>query len=129
MSGRVRFTTVLPLLLALATLSIAGCNKVGVVRLSSVSRRAPKPATCHLDVYTSKQAVKRRFVEVCLIDSRTGTTAFHDKSAASAIENARPAACRCGADALLIARTDTEGVSLAGWGQGKAIIKAIAYVR
>lgn len=106
-----------------ASLGIA-CTSVGVTR---VAEAPPKVAGCKLDVYTSEAEIRQPFQVVCLIDSRTGTTAFHTKTASAAIQNARPRACECGADALIVAAVDTEGATYATWGQGKAILKAIRY--
>ena len=101
-----------------------GCASVGVTRLGEAP---PKAAGCKLDIYTSEAEIKRPFKVVCLIDSRTGSTAFDSKTAAAAIQNAKPMACGCGADALIVAMADTEGASYARWGQGKAILKAVSY--
>jgi hypothetical protein len=105
------------------------CTKVGVTHLGNAGSYAPKPENCALDVFSSSDEIKQKYVEVCLIDSRTGSTLFHDKSAAAAVDHARADACKCGADALLIQSTDTKGVSMSGWGEGKAIVKAIRYVK
>ncbi len=105
---------------------IAGCAKVGVTRLDQSF--SPRPENCHLDIYTDTGKIPRAYREVCLIDSQTGTTAFANKTVAAAIELARPAACSCGADAIIVSGTATEGISMAGWGRGSAIIKAIVYL-
>lgn len=103
---------------------ISGCASVGI---TEVNPGEPKAEGCSLNVYTEKSEVEREFVTACLIDSRTGTTAFAEKTAASAIENSKPAACKCGADALLIDKAGSEGASYGSWGEGKAIIKAIRF--
>jgi len=103
----------------------AGCTTVGVTRLRGAG--APKPDYCALDVYTSASTIPQPFEEACLIDSRTGTTAFDDKTVHGAIDAARPAACRCGADGLVVENAHTEGTTAFGWGSGAAIIKAIRY--
>ncbi len=103
---------------------VAGCSSVGITRVKAAPARS---ANCNLEVFTSEQEVKRPFEVLCLIDSRTGTTAFHDKTAAAAIEHAKPQACGCGADAILISALDTEGPGWGTWGQGKAILKAIRF--
>lgn len=110
----------------LTSIQILGCASVGVTRLAGQMPPA-KPANCHLDIYTDSTKITRPYEELCLIDSRTGTTAFHRRSAAEAIRQARPAACRCGADALIIGGVQTKGMSMAGWGMGTANIKAIRY--
>ncbi|PMR72079.1 hypothetical protein [Billgrantia endophytica] len=107
-----------------ATLLVTGCTSVGVTPVNSFSA---KPANCQLDIYASEAEIQRPFQTACLINSRTGTTAFHRKNAAAAIDHARSEACGCGADAMLIQATDTQGVTMTTWGQGKAIIQAIRY--
>jgi len=110
---------------ALLVVVATGCTSVGVTRLRGAG--APKPEYCSLDIYTSASTVPQPFEEACLLDSRTGSTAFHDKTVHGAIEAARPAACGCGADGLIVEAAQTEGVTGFGWGSGAAIIKAIRY--
>ena len=103
----------------------SGCSAVGVTRLIEAQ---PRSADCHLDVYSSASEIKRPYKVVCLLDSRTGTTLFHRRTGAAAVDNARRKACHCGAHAILISQMDTEGMSMARWGQGKALIRAIRYL-
>lgn len=110
--------------IVLAAVALAGCSSVGSTQLVT---SAPKPANCQLDVYSSPSEIKRKYQPVCVIDSRTGTTAFHDKTASAAIRNAKPIACQCGADAILIEGMETEGMTFMTWGKGTAIIKGIKY--
>jgi hypothetical protein len=116
-----------PIGLALAIASclvMPGCGSVGVTPINSAPSR---PGGCRLEIFTSEQKIRRPFQVLCLIDSRTGTTAFDDKTVAAAIEKAKPLACGCGADAILIAGVDTQGPGWGTWGQGKAILKAIRF--
>jgi hypothetical protein len=71
--------------------------------------------------------VKHKFEVVCLIDSLTPSNAFADKTAAGAIKRAKPSACECGADGLIIESLTTQGTTAFGWGSGSAILKAIRY--
>jgi hypothetical protein len=100
------------------------CASVGV---TEIKPGRSKPLGCQLDVWTSVEEIPRPHVVACLIDSKTGSSAFDDKTAAGAIKLARPAACECGADALLIANTARTGVSAYSWGEGMATVKAIRY--
>lgn len=109
---------------AIMLLAIAGCSTAGTTQLKLASAR---PEHCELDVYASKEEITRPWETVCMIDSRTGTTAFHTKTASAAIDHAKPHACECGADAILIDSMDTEGVTLGTWGRGKAILQGIRY--
>ena len=108
----------------IALMLLAGCSSVGKTQLVTAT---PKPANCQLDIYSSEKEIKRPYTPVCVIDSRTGTTAFHDKTASAAIRNAKPQACECGADAILIKQMDTEGMTFMTWGKGEAILQGIKY--
>lgn len=108
----------------LSLLLVSACASVGVTPLKTASS---KPYDCSLDIYLSEKEVPKSFETLCLLDSRTGTTAFDDRSASAAINLSRPHACQCGADAIVVSQVDTEGMTLSGWGQGKAIIRAIRY--
>ncbi|MDY0144354.1 MAG: hypothetical protein RBR97_20930 [Bacteroidales bacterium] len=89
----------------------------------------PKENDCNLDVFFNENEIKKEFEVIALIDSRTGTTAFHKKTVAEAIRIAKPKACEAGADAILIVQSDTEGISYASYGMGKAIIKCLKYTK
>lgn len=112
-------------ILTVATfLFFAGCASVGV----TVMKQYPaKPEDCDLDVYTGKDEISKEYEAICLIDSKTGSTAFSEKTVAKAIELAKPEACECGSDAILVASGDKEGMSAGSWGEGKAMIKGIKY--
>lgn len=103
----------------------SGCASVGVTKLGKGAKA--KPEDCDLDVYASPAEVKRPYREVCLLDAQTSSSAFADKTVAGAVDKARPAACECGGDAILISDGDTEGSSMTGWGRGKAMLRAIVY--
>lgn len=104
---------------------LSGCANVGVTQLKPATSKSP---TCSLDIYSSEKDITQPYEVVCLIDSRTGTTAFHKKTGAAAIEQAKSKACECGADAMLVETIDTAGITLMTWGKGTAIIKAIRYL-
>lgn len=107
-----------------AIILLSGCASVGSTQLKPSEPKAPN---CQLDIYSSKEEIKRPYESVCVIDSRTGTSAFDDKSAAGAIRLSKPKACQCGADAILIEQMDTEGMTFMTWGKGKAIVRGIRY--
>ena len=79
---------------------------------------------CKLEVYFSKTEIERPYVVIALLDSKTGSNL--NKTVARAIENAKPKACKCGADAILVGQTNTVTVS-GGGGYGSAIIKCIKF--
>ncbi len=115
-----KFLIILPLIF------LNACASVGTTRISGINT-TEKPPTCNLDVYSSAKEIKKKYKVACLIDSRTGTTVFHGRNVNEAISQAKPHACKCGADALIIENVDTEGIGFSSWGMGKAIIKAIIY--
>jgi hypothetical protein len=105
---------------------VGGCASVGVTRMGSSA--PPKPEGCNLDVYDDPGSIDRPYREVCLIDAKTGSSIWTDKTMAGAINEARPAACQCGADAILVTGGDVEGASFGGgYGHGKATLRAIVY--
>ena len=107
-----------------SVLVITSCASVGV---TTIKKHRPRGENCSLDIYTDKKEIKVPYEVISLIDSHTGSTLIHVRTASQAIENAKPAACEAGADAMLIESADTEGVTYKRWGQGKAIIKALRY--
>ena len=106
--------------------AVSACAGVGVTQ---TKQAVAKPEDCPLDIYTNDSEIKRKFEVICLLDSKTGSTLFADKTVAGAIENARPDACKCGGDGMIIGDTRVEGVSMAGWGEGTAMIKVIRYTK
>lgn len=104
---------------------VAGCASVGVTRMKVTQ---PKPEDCQLDVYSAESDVKRPFEVVCVLDSKTASSLFADKTVAGAIENARPDACECGADAIVIASGGAEGANFGSWGTGFALLRGIRYL-
>lgn len=105
-------------------LLMTSCASVGV----NISKSyPPKDKDCMLDVYYSEQEVKKSFEVIALIDSKTGSNLFAKKTVSAAIELAKPKACECGADAIIITQMDKEGVTAGGYGYGKAMIKCIKY--
>lgn len=105
----------------ISSLIIVACASVGVTISKSVAAR---PKGCNLDVYFSESEIKRPYDVIALIDSKTGSNL--NKTVAKAIENAKPQACKCGADAILVGQTNTVTVA-GGGGYGSAILKCIKY--
>lgn len=111
-------------LVPLLGLAISGCATVGVTPI----KKAPsKPKDCELEIFTSESEIKKPFEVLCLLDSKTGGSAFADKTMAGAIKLAKPEACKCGADAILVSGGRAEGVTLFTWGEGFATLKAIRF--
>ena len=96
----------------------------------TVTKNYPeKPADCALDVFLGDKDIKRPYETICIIDTKTGKSAFHGKGLNKVIDIARPLACRSGADAmvlLLVGRTDGNGFNDAG-GSSNGVFKGIKY--
>lgn len=108
----------------LGALMFVACASTGVTRL----RTAPsKPDNCNLDIYTSENEVKREHEVLCMIDATSGRTLGDDRTVRGALANARPEACRCGADAMVVMSSSTTTASAAGWGEGTVVVRAIRY--
>lgn len=103
---------------------LSACGSVGVTKLRP---SLPRPSDCDLDIYSSASEVSHQFEVLCLIDSRTPSNAFADKTGSGAINRAKPFACSCGAEGMIVESLTTEGTTAFGWGSGTAILKAIRY--
>jgi len=104
---------------------VSACSSVGVTKMNHYQA---KSENCELDIYSSENEVKKEYTVACLIDAQTGSSLFHDRTAAGAINEAKPKACECGADAIIVVATDREGGNY--WRStsvGKATIKAVKY--
>jgi hypothetical protein len=103
---------------------IASCATVHVNKLKEYP---PKPLDCELDVYMIADDIKRPHEEICILESLTGTNLFSKKTFEQAIKLAKPKACECGADAILVSSVDKQGVNLLHWGQGRAVVRGLKY--
>ena len=113
------------ILFLVVTLISTSCTTVGVTQMKNDIKA--KPENCKLDIYSDEKEINRPFEVVCLIDAKTGTSVFHDTSGPGAINEAKPAACRCGADGILVM-----GMGISGDGfwipkTGNATLKGIRY--
>ena len=113
--------TLLPLLFVATACATAG--------VKTVTSAPPRPKDCALQVFTSEKAVKTKYEVLCHIESKTGTSLLAEKTVAGALKVAKPHACKCGADALILTGSQTDGVSLVSWGRGHASVKAIRFKR
>jgi hypothetical protein len=98
---------------------------VGVTRLKFATSR---PENCRLDIYSSTEEVQRPGEAVRMIDSKTSSKWFADKTVAQPIENAKPDACACGADALVVLSAKADGpggLRPFSWGSGFSLLRAI----
>lgn len=100
---------------------LAGCSTVGVTSLKSAPS---KPAGCPLQVFMSTDDLKadgRAYEALCMIDVKTGAGLPSERTMAAAINLARPKACECGADALVLQESPAVEVGASG------ILKAIRW--
>lgn len=110
--------------LAIAALSMVFLTSCANVGVTTIKAAPPKPENCSLDIYTDESEIKRPFEVLCLIDSSTSRSIFATKTGAAALEKAKPEACKCGADAIIITEIGKMDTIDA---QGKAVLKAIRY--
>ena len=92
----------------------------------------PRPKDCHLEIYGSEHDVGQPFEVVCLIDSETGRTIFNRHSVQAALDRLRPAACACGADALIVEDVKKQGALStfsAGYGYSTVKVKVIRFLQ
>lgn len=107
------------------SLMFVACASTGVTRLRAAP---PKPNNCNLDIYTSQNEVKREHEVLCMIDATSGRTLGDDRTVRGALANARPEACRCGADAMVVMSSSTTTANAAGWGEGTVVVRGIRYI-
>lgn len=103
---------------------VTGCASVDVARIKDAPAKAED---CQLEVFSSVAEVKKPYESVCVLGSSTGTTLFADKTLQGAIDSARPEACACGGDAMILNQVSTEGMSMSGYGKSSASINVIRY--
>ncbi len=105
--------------------SLFGCSTADLVRLRS--DLTPKPQNCPLEIFAESSKVDRPSEDLCIIDARPGATRFSDQSMNGAIENAKQAACTCGADAIIISGYDAGKSSFFEETQARVKVKAIRF--
>ncbi len=104
------------------SLGMQACASIGV---TSIQSAPPKGENCDLAVFTDEREIRKSHEVVCFLDGMSAGHILADTTVAGVIRSARPSACQCGADALVIQDVRREGGSL--WGRGYAILKAIRY--
>jgi hypothetical protein len=109
-----------------AMLALAACGSTGVVRVGK-AQPAPKPGGCPIAVFEAEEDVGRPFEKVCVIDAKTGSTLYNDRSPKGAMKKITVAACQCGADAVILRQVQKKGVSLTSWGSSAMTVLAIRY--
>lgn len=128
------------LLTAPLVLSCLGCIG-GTVGVQKVRAAPPRADDCRLDVFVAGETLSRPYETVCMIDSFVRTNREDLTVNSAATIQARKAACRCGADALLVEEPIPSGATglgsdavvsegfrwLAGIGKGSLIMKAVRY--
>jgi hypothetical protein len=108
-------------IIALGLLALAGCATLSVTKMAA--KAAPRDNGCALDIFTDASTLSRPHDDLCLIDSRTAGPVWTDRSLTGAINQARPAACECGADALVVLTVGQQPEN----GSTTAVLRAIKY--
>lgn len=99
------------------------------VKVNVIKEYPAKPYDCPLDVYMIEDDVKKPYEEICILDSKTGTNLFSRKTFEQAIKLAKPKACLCGADAILVKSVDKQGINLLHYGRGSAVVMGVKYLK
>ena len=105
-----------------AVMVLTSCASVKVKELSKADAR---PGNCQLPVFTDVIKVNGTFEVVCEIESRTGAALYVKRTPEAAIERAKSAACRCGADAILVTKSGKTNLKFFSWRRGTATLQAI----
>jgi uncharacterized protein YceK len=104
----------------------AGCSSVGTTYVSS-ERFPAREKNCSLDVYMAREDVKREYAPICILDSDSGTSGVVDRSITATIRNARPYACQCGGDGLLVIQATSAQPGFWTSGSAHTVIQVIKY--
>lgn len=96
---------------------------MGVTRLSSASYPA-RARYCELQVFTSPPADKK-YEELAIIDIATGQTVFDGKDLQAMMPDIKAAACKVGADGVIVRNVEAGGTPWFHETQGKASAVAI----
>jgi hypothetical protein len=114
-------------LVGLILATCLGCASTAIVRTGS-DTPPPKPDGCAIDVFAAEADVKRPFERVCLIDVETGSTLYHHKTPEAAMKRMKKAACKCGADAVILTDLTRKGVNAWNWGHSGAKAIGVRYI-
>ncbi len=98
-----KYFTIKHILVLVSCLFFVSCASVGV---NVMKFYPPKSKNCQLDVYTTENDIERQYEHICLLYSKTGSTLFSIKIFENAIERAKPKACQCGADAIIVSSVE-----------------------
>ncbi|MCF0074194.1 hypothetical protein LZD49_27165 [Dyadobacter sp. CY261] len=106
----------------IAVTILSSCASVKVKEVSHVEAKADD---CRLPVFNDVKEINGGYTVVCEVESTTGSVLFVKRTAEAAIERAMPAACRCGADALLVLTSGKTQIKFFSWRRGIATVQAI----
>jgi hypothetical protein len=110
----------------LLAIAVQACASSSMRRMGAAADA--KAPNCKFDVYMSEQEVKRPVETLCMLESTSGRTLFHDRTVSGAIETLRPDACKCGVDAIVLTSANTSGWNGLTYGEGSVIAKGVRYV-
>lgn len=101
---------------------LASCASV---RVKEVKRFEAKASDCRLPVFNNADEINGTYEILCELESITGSSLYVKRTAEAAVEKARPAACGCGADAILVISSGRTNLSVFSWRRGIATLQAI----
>lgn len=103
-------------LLLVLSIIVSGCSSTGVLQVGSTDYSS-RASNCSLDIYSSREDIKKEFEAICVITSESGSTLLNDRSQQGRLNVVKRKACECGADALVLTRVNRTATR---WGQGYA---------
>ncbi len=109
----------------LLTLFLSGCAYTQTTPMKADIDA--KDDDCELDTFVEGESIPHPFDIACLIETKSGTSGFENKSTAHQIRRGEVQACRCGADALVVYGGGIEGNGWNSGYRGAAYMKAIRY--
>jgi hypothetical protein len=90
---------------------LSACASTGVMRLSQEVFPA-KPIGCTIEVFNTTPKVS--FIEIARVSARSGQTIFEGKGLDSMLPDMKKAACKLGADGLILNNVQEGGYNFVG---------------
>lgn len=110
--------------LALSVLFFVGCVPTAVVVVNTAPARLDG---CSIQVFASDAEVRRPFESLCIIEARNDQGG-EVRTVEAVLVKAKVAACRCGADGIIVQGIEQKGMSwTSALGEASVKVKAIRF--
>lgn len=110
--------------LVLGVIFLFGCSSTNVITLKPAPSKSEE---CGLDLYSSKQEIKRPYESICIVETITPQGLAFDRTINGAIEQGKPTLCKCGADAAVVLQ-GSSGEFFGVDHSGKAKLEGVKYL-